>query len=159
MRLFANRLRVVSMLLVVALAVPALAHASGTTTTKEKSLYSRLGGKKGITAVVNDFVTRLNTDTRVNSFFAATTSDPARLSKFKTHFVEQLCQASGGPCKYTGKDMKTAHQGMKITTENFNAVVEDLTGALDKCKVGENEKNQLLGVLGPMKPDIAGSEE
>jgi hemoglobin len=55
--------------------------------------------------------------------------------------------------------MKTAHQGMKITTENFNAVVEDLTGALDKCKVGENEKNQLLGVLGPMKPDIAGSEE
>ena len=123
MRLFANRLRVVSMLLVVALAVPALAHASATTTTKKKSLYSRLGGKKGITAVVNDFVTRLNTDTRVNSFFAATTSDPARLSKFKTHFVEQLCQASGGPCKYTGKDMKTAHQGMKITTENFNAVV------------------------------------
>ena len=155
---FASRLRVVVMLLVVAMAIPVLALATGTSTAKEKSLYLRLGGKKGITAVVNDFVTRLNSDTRVNSFFAATTSDPARLAKFKTHFVEEICQASGGPCKYTGKDMKTAHAGMKITTDNFNAVVEDLTGALDKYKVGENEKNQLLGVLSPMKADIAGSE-
>ena len=156
---FASRLRVVVMLLVVAIAIPVLALASGTTTAKEKSLYLRLGGKKGITAVVNDFVTRLNSDTRVNSFFAATTSDPARLAKFKTHFVEEICQASGGPCKYTGKDMKTAHQGMKITSDNFNAVVEDLTGALDKYKVGANEKNQLLGVLSPMKADIAGSDD
>ena len=108
---FASRLRVVVMLLVVAMAIPVLALASGTTTAKEKSLYLRLGGKKGITQVVNDFVTRLNSDTRVNSFFTATTSDPARLAKFKTHFVEQICQASGGPCKYSGKDMKTATRG------------------------------------------------
>ncbi len=156
---FASRLRVVVMLLIVAMAIPVLALATGTTTAKEKSLYLRLGGKKGISAVVNDFVTRLNSDTRVNSFFAATTSDPARLAKFKTHFVEEICKVSGGPCKYTGKDMKTAHEGMKITTDNFNAVVEDLTGALDKYKVGVNEKNQLLGVLSPMKADIAGSDD
>ena len=156
---FASRLRVVVMVLVVAMAIPVLALATGTTTAKHKSLYLRLGGKKGITAVVNDFVTRLNSDTRINSFFAATIADPARLAKFKTHFVEKICQASGGPCKYTGKDMKTAHQGMKITTDNFNAVVEDLTGALDKFKVGESEKNQLLGVLSPMKADIAGSDD
>ena len=156
---FTSRLRIVAMVLVVALAVPVLALASTTSTTKTKSLYDRLGGKKGITAVVNDFVTKISTDTRVNSFFAATTSDPARLSKFKNNFVNQLCQASGGPCKYTGKDMKTAHAGMKITNDDFNAVVEDLTSALDKHKIGENEKNQLLGVLGPMKPEIAGGEE
>lgn len=165
---FANRLRIAVVLLVVAIAIPSIALAadtmkpaktSGTTSMKQKSLYVRLGGKKGITSVVNDFVTRLGADTRVSAFFAATTSDPARLAKFKTHFVEQICQASGGPCKYTGKDMKTAHAGMKITSDNFNAVVEDLTGALDKFKVGANEKNQLLGVLSPMKADIAGSEE
>jgi hemoglobin len=156
---FASRLRIAVVMLVVALAIPVIALASGTSTAKEKSLYVRLGGKKGITAVVNDFVTRINGDTRVNSFFAATVADPARLAKFKTHLVEQLCQASGGPCKYTGKDMKTAHAGMKITTDNFNAVVEDLTGALDKFKVGANEKNQLLGVLSPMKADIAGGDE
>ena len=156
---FASRLRIAVVMLVVALAIPVIALASGTSTAKEKSLYVRLGGKKGITAVVNDFVTRINADTRVNSFFAATVADPTRLSKFKTHLVEQLCQASGGPCKYSGKDMKTAHAGMKITTDNFNAVVEDLTGALDKFKVGANEKNQLLGVLSPMKADIAGGDE
>jgi hemoglobin len=158
-------------LLVVALAVPAFAadnttstnstnntKTTTTATAKPKSLYLRLGGKKGITSVVNDFVSRLNADTRVSSFFAATTADPTRLATFKQHLVEQICQASGGPCKYTGKDMKTAHAGMNITTENFNSVVEDLTAALDKYKVGANEKNQLIGVLSPMKADIAGSD-
>ena len=170
---FASRVRLGVCMLVVALAVPAFAadntnSTNATTSTnatskttanaKPKSLFVRLGGKKGITAVVNDFVSRLNTDTRVSTFFAATTADPTRLTTFKAHLVEQLCQASGGPSKYTGKDMKTAHAGMNITTENFNAVVEDLTAALDKFKVGANEKNQLLGVLSPMKADIAGSD-
>jgi len=172
---FASRVRLGVCMLVVAVAVPAVALAADNTTTpnattttkatakttasaKQKSLYLRLGGRKGLTAVVNDFVTRLNTDTRVSSFFAATTADPTRLATFKQHLVEQLCQASGGPCKYTGKDMKTAHSGMNITNDNFNAVVEDLTAALDKFKVGANEKNQLLGVLSPMKADIAGSD-
>ena len=58
-----------------------------------------------------------------------------------------------------GQGHEDRHQGLKITTDNFNAVVEDLTGALDKFKVGENEKNQLLGVLSPMKADIAGSDD
>ena len=154
---FSSRVRVAALALAVAVAIPVLAVAA--TTPKQKTLYQRLGGKKGVTAVVNDFVTRLGTDTRVNSFFAATMADPTRLTKFKTHLFEQICQASGGPCKYSGKDMKTAHEGMGIKTEHFNAVVEDLTAALDKFKVGESEKNQLLGVLGPMKPDIAGGEE
>lgn len=159
MRSLAGRFRSVLALLAIAMLVPTLALATGTAKVKARTLYERLGGKKGITAVVNDFVTRLNADTRVSSFFAATAADPTRLANFKTHLFEQICQASGGPCKYTGKDMKTAHHGMGITTENFNAVVEDLTAALDKYKVGTNEKNQLLGVLGPMKPDIAGGDE
>ena len=156
---FARHTRFIALVLAMAVTLPVLAAASSTTTPKQKSLYLRLGGKKGVTAVVNDFVTRLSGDTRVSSFFAATMSDPARLTKFKAHLFEQICQASGGPCKYTGKDMKTAHEGMGIKTEHFNAVVEDLTAALDKFKVGENEKNQLLGILGPMKPDIAGGDE
>ncbi len=68
--------------------------------------------------------------------------------------VDQICQASGGPCKYTGKDMKSAHAGMGVTSADFNALVEDLVGALDKFKVGEKEKGELLGALGPMKSDI-----
>jgi truncated hemoglobin YjbI len=123
---------------------------------KEKSLYSRLGGKKAITAVVDQFVTNCATDTRINKFFADTAKDPKRLAKFKTNLVNQICQASGGPCKYTGKDMKTAHKGMGITDADFGALVEDLVKALDKFKVGEKEKGELLGALGPMKGDIVG---
>jgi hemoglobin len=116
---------------------------------KEKSLYDRLGKKEAITAVVDEFVARVAADNRINAFFAHT--DIAHL---KMELVNQICQASGGPCKYTGKSMKEAHQGMGVSTADFNALVEDLVGALDKFKVGEKEKNELLGVLGPMKSDI-----
>ncbi len=121
---------------------------------KEKSLYDRLGGKKAIVAVVDEFVGRVAADNRINAFFGATASDPARLKTFKGNLVDQICQASGGPCKYKGKDMKTAHMGMGVSGADFNALVEDLVGALDKFKVGAHEKDQLLGALGPMKADI-----
>jgi hemoglobin len=120
----------------------------------QKSLYDRLGGKAAITAVVDEFVGRVSADNRINHFFAATASNPARLAAFKGKLVDQICQAGGGPCKYMGKDMKAAHQGMGITTADFNALVEDLVGALDKFKVGKAEKDQLLGVLGPMQGAI-----
>ena len=121
---------------------------------KEKSLYDRLGGKKAITAVVDEFVGRVAADTRINGFFGPTASDPKRLAMFKANLVDQICQAGGGPCTYKGKDMKTAHAGMNISSANFDALVQDLVGALDKFKVGQHEKDQLLGVLGPMKSDI-----
>ena len=70
-----------------------------------------------------------------------------------------ICQATGGPCKYTGPDMFAAHKGRGITSDAFNAVVEDLVATLDKLKVPEREKSQLLGVLGPMKPAIVQEQE
>jgi hemoglobin len=120
----------------------------------EKSLYDRLGQKAAITSVVDEFVARVAADKRINSFFGATASDPKRMATFKMNLVNQICEASGGPCKYTGKNMKTAHMGMGISGGDFSALVEDLVGALDKFKVGQHEKDQLLGVLGPMKKDI-----
>jgi hemoglobin len=77
-----------------------------------------------------------------------------RLKSFKMRLVDQICQASGGPCKYTGKDMKSAHAGMGVTSADFTALVEDLSGALDKFKVSEKEKGELLAALGPMKSEI-----
>ena len=116
---------------------------------ERKSLYDRLGGKPAITAVVDDFIGNVAGDTRINKRFA--TADIPRL---KTMLVNQICQASGGPCTYTGASMKDAHKGMKITDAEFNALVEDLVKSLDKFKVGAQEKNDLLGALGGMKPDI-----
>jgi len=122
--------------------------------TKQKPLYDRLGGKAAITAVVDEFVGHVAADTRINGFFARTASDPERLKTFKMHLVNQICEASGGPCKYTGKDMKSAHVGMGVAGGDFDALVEDLVWALDKLKVGQTEKTELLGALGPMKADI-----
>ncbi|MBV8759413.1 MAG: group 1 truncated hemoglobin [Deltaproteobacteria bacterium] len=117
-----------------------------------KSLYDRLGGQDAIKAVVKDFVEEnVAKDTRINARFANT--DIPHLEQMLT---EQICMASGGPCKYSGKDMKTAHTGMKITDDEFNALVEDLKKSLDKFKVGDKEQQDLLGALGPMKPDIVG---
>jgi hemoglobin len=121
---------------------------------KAPSLYKNLGGKAAITAVVDEFVARVAADTRINAFFASTAADPKRLAGFKAKLVDQICQASGGPCKYKGKDMKQAHAGMGVQDSHFAALVEDLVGALDKFKVAEADKATLLGVLGPMQSDI-----
>lgn len=115
----------------------------------DKSLYDRLGGKDAITAVVDDFVGRVAADKRINGFFAK-----ANVPRLKTQLVDQICEASGGPCKYTGRDMKTAHRKMGVTGAAFDALVGDLVASLDKFNVGEREKNDLLGALGPMKADI-----
>ena len=121
---------------------------------KEKPLFDRLGGKDAITAVVDEFVARVAADKRINRYFSGVASDAGKMKTFKGRLVDQICQASGGPCKYTGKDMKSAHMGMGINGAEFDALVEDLVGALDKFKVGAHEKDQLLGALGPMKSDI-----
>ena len=116
----------------------------------QKSLYERLGGKEAITAVVDDFVGRVAADNRINKFFAK-----ADIPRLKSQLVNQICEASGGPCKYTGRDMKAVHKGMGVTGEAFDALVGDLVATLDKFKVPAKEKGELLSVLGPMKKDIA----
>lgn len=121
---------------------------------KLKSLYHRLGGKTAITAVVEEFVNNCASDTRINDFFKAAAADAGRLAIFKNNLVDQICEASGGPCKYKGKDMKSAHEDMGVKDEHFSALVEDLVKALDKHKVGKKEKEELLAALGPMKKDI-----
>lgn len=114
-----------------------------------KSLYERLGGKPAITAVVDQFVANVAADGRINGRFA--TTDIPRL---KGHLVDQVCGATGGPCTYRGRDMKTTHDGMKISSGDFDALVQDLVAALDKFNVPAAEKSELLGLLGPMKKDI-----
>ena len=121
----------------------------GGSATADKPLYDRLGGKDAITAVVDDFVANIAADARINSFFAN-----ADIPHLKTMLVDQICEASGGPCKYTGKTMKESHTGMGVKDEHFNALVEDLVKALDKFKVPEKEKGELVGALGGMKGDI-----
>ncbi len=113
------------------------------------SLYERLGGMEAIAAVVEDFRDRVAKDNRINQKFART--DLARLRKM---LIDQVCEAAGGPCTYTGRSMKDAHAGMKVTNGEFDALVQDLVTSLSHFKVGKTEQDEILGVLGPLKTDI-----
>ena len=115
----------------------------------DNSLYERLGGIDSITAVVKDFRDRVARDDRINQKFART--DLGRLTKM---LIDQVCEAAGGPCTYTGRGMKEAHAGMGVTTGEFDALVTDLVATLNQFKVGKTEQDEVLGVLGPLQPDI-----
>lgn len=138
-----------SLCLLGACAVSAAAQDMAGGAAMQKSLYDRLGGLDAIKAVVGEFAGRVLADERINKKFAKT--DAPRLT---LHLVEQICEATGGPCKYTGLSMPKSHKNMKVTEGEFGALVEDLVGALDKFNVPAQEKTDLLGILGPLKSQI-----
>lgn len=115
----------------------------------QPTLYDRLGGKPAIVAVVDDFVANVAADNRINHFFAHTD-----IPHLKAELVDQICAGTGGPCQYTGRSMKEAHQGMGVSGDDFNALVQDLQKSLNKFKVPDKDQGDLLAVLGPMKSDI-----
>ena len=119
-----------------------------------KPLYDRLGGAKAVQAVVDDFIGNIAADSRINLRFFNV--DVPKLNKLLVEFV---CMATGGPCKYTGQDMETSHAGMELVDEEFVALVEDLVKTLDKFKVPKKEKDELLGALGPLQPQIVTKKE
>ena len=128
--------------------------ACATMSEPEPTLYKRLGGREGIRGVVDDFVAFLVADPRVKDRFTKLT--PAQVEKLKTNASDQICDATGGPCSYLGKDMKAAHTGMNITEADWSATVEDLIKALDKRNVAKKDQQELIGLLAPMKKDIVG---
>lgn len=133
-------------------------------TSKEPTLYDRLRavdgtgiprqGRDAISIVVDNFVANMVADDRVNARFKGMPG--AKVEQLKSYLSDQLCEASGGPCSYYGRDMKTVHQGMKITDAEWNATVENFSKALEKAKIGAQEQKDLLAALGPMKKDIVG---
>jgi hemoglobin len=137
--------------LITAVALVGAGCASMEQRTAPTSLYDRLGGKPAITAVVDDFVGNVAADSRINLRFQG-----ANIPRLKAMLVDQICQASGGPCQYTGKTMLEAHRGMNIEDAEFTALVEDLITSLDKFKVPAREKTELLTALGGMKGEIVG---
>jgi hemoglobin len=151
MRRFRVTQCVVAGVLAVAFAGCAQMGAQPAAKPADKTLYERLGGQKAIEAVIDDFIGNVAADARINKRFAN-----ANIPRLKKNLVDQVCQVSGGPCRYTGLSMKEAHRGMKITDAEFNALVEDLVKSLDKFKVPAREKNELLTPLAKMKGDIVG---
>nr|ACX33897.1 putative globin-like protein [uncultured prokaryote AT3] len=115
----------------------------------DKSLFDRLGGKPALQAVVGELWNNVAADKRINGRFAKTKPEV-----FGAQLVDFLCEASGGPCKYKGKDMAAAHKGMNLSEADFNALAEDTVKALDKFKVPAQEKGEVMGLLGGLKGTV-----
>jgi hemoglobin len=118
-------------------------------TTQTKSLYDRLGGLDAIKAAVDSWVARVAGDDRINRKFVRT--DIPRLKK---EVVDQLCEATGGPCSYTGRSMRDTHTGMKTTAGEFDAVMQDLGATLDEFNVPKAEQDEVVDLLMPMRDEI-----
>ena len=115
------------------------------------SLYERLGGTGPITAVVGKFVSIVGQDTRINGYFAK-----ADLPHLKKQLVDQVCQASGGPCTYTGRSMQEAHSGMNLNEADFTAFVEDLVAAMNDVKLAPATQQQVLTLFSPLRQPLVG---
>ncbi len=113
------------------------------------ALYQAFGGKTGIQALMNDFVPRLKADARIGSHFKDT--NPKHLAE---QLTLQLCQLAGGPCRYEGPDMKTAHEHMDLRRADFNALVEQLQLSMDAKGIPFAAQNRMLALLAPMHRDI-----
>ena len=135
---------VLSLLLMVGSSLPA--HA------QEKSLYQRIGGYDALAAVVDDFVGRLVADKQFDKFFVGHSVDSKK--RIRQHILDQFCAATGGPCIYTGRDMKTSHMGLGITDADWDAAAKHLVASLDKFKVPEKEKGEVLAFVTTLKKDI-----
>jgi hemoglobin len=121
---------------------------------QQKTLYLRLGGYDALAAVTDDFLGRLATDPQLKRFFAGHNKEG--ITRIRQHVIDFLCVATGGPCAYIGQDMKTAHTGLGITEDDWNASVKDLNATLDKFNVPAQERSEVLGAISGLKGDIVG---
>ena len=116
------------------------------------TLYKRLGGYDAIAAVTDDFIGRLAGDPGLSKFFAGHSTDS--LKKIRQLVVDQLCFATGGPCVYIGRDMKTSHTGLGISEKDWEASVKHLVATLEKFNVPAKEKEEVLTLASSLKKDI-----
>ena len=120
-----------------------------------KPLYERLGGAYPIAIVVDDFIERLLVNDTLNANPAIKEArDRVPKAGLKFHVTTLVCQVTGGPCKYVGRDMKTSHTHLSISAREWDAMVVDLRATLDKFKVPKAEQDELVAIVGSTRPDI-----
>ena len=118
----------------------------------ETSLYKRLGGYDALAAVTDEFIGLLVADKQLSRFFGGASDDSKK--RIRQLVLDQLCAATGGPCIYIGRSMRTVHAGLGITEDDWNVSVKHLTDTLNKFKVAKAEQDELIKILGPLKADI-----
>ena len=136
----------------IALAASSLFFASTSiaqTVASSDQLYQAFGEKAGLVVLMDDFMERLVTDARTAPYFKA-----ANQQRIKAQLVEQLCALAGGPCVYSGADMKSSHLSLGIKKSDFHALVEVLQHSMDAKGIAFYKQNEMLALLAPMNRDI-----
>lgn len=136
------------------LAVAGCASAGSTTggTADGVKLYTRLGGYDALAAVTDELLTRALADTIIAPYFKGL--EPWQKVRVRQMIVDQLCEATGGPCHYVGRPMPLAHEQLSIDDRAWNAFAGHLVATLRKFKVADREQRELLEIVGSMKGDI-----
>lgn len=117
--------------------------------TSTGSLYEELGGDAGISHIVDDALLLVLQDPRIKEAFKDT-----NMKRLAGLLKEQFCEISGGPCRYSGDDMKLTHEGQDVSSAQFNALAEDVQLAMEKLNISSSVQNKLIARLAPMKRDI-----
>jgi hemoglobin len=143
-----------SLALLVAAAAPLAAQTkpAASSAAAAPSLYKRLGGYDALAAATDDFIGRMAADPQLGKFFAGHSKES--LQRIRQLVVDQLCAATGGPCVYIGRDMKTTHAGLGITEKDWDTSVRHLTATLDELNVPAKEKTEVLTAISGLKKDI-----
>jgi hemoglobin len=131
------------------LALVALVTVAPQAPAADATLFARLGGVAGLQTIVEEFTQVVLDDERINFTFG-----DIDIARFKQLLYDQLCELSGGPCRYTGRDMLTSHAKLSIDDAQFNALAEDLYVAMERVRVGYRTQNELMALLAPMQRDI-----
>jgi hemoglobin len=123
--------------------------------TQPTSLYDRLGGIYNIATVVDDFIDRIMVDDRLNANPRVDEAHHRVLpAGFKYLVTEQVGEASGGPQRYTGRSMEDSHPHLMITGEEWEAFIDDFNQTLDKFEVPQQERSELLAIIGSTRDAI-----
>jgi hemoglobin len=125
-----------------------------TVPTETKTLFERLGGTPGITAIVDDVIEAHMNNPAINARFKPYQDQPERFAKIRQHTIEFFSAGSGGPVEYKGRDMPTTHQGMNISAAEYMHVIDDIMGVLEKHNIDEESKKDVLIILWSLKPTI-----
>ena len=120
----------------------------------KSTLFERLGGREGISNLVDDVVENHMNNPTVNARFLPYKEEPEQLAVIKKHTIDFFSAGSGGPANYTGRDMPEAHRGMNISPQEYMEVVDDIFSALDKHQLDDETKKDVLYILWSLKDTI-----
>lgn len=122
--------------------------------TETKTLFERLGGTVGITAIVDDVIDAHMNNSAINARFKPYLDQPERLAVIRQHTIDFFSAGSGGSVKYNGRDMPTTHQGMNISAAEYMYVIDDIMGVLNKHNIDDVSRKDVLAILWSLKGNI-----